>query len=79
MSDAIFGQAPAATHKDISKIHSGDIIRLENVNNGHSAIVLKRTTKGVIIAEGNYNKSVHWGRFIPTEEMKYISYITTRI
>lgn len=77
LSDAAFGTLPARDHHDESNIRVGDILRVNN--NGHSVIVLEVTNKGVIVAEGNYNESVHWGREISWDELKGdISYITTR-
>ena len=63
-SDAAFGNIPAYQKNDKDGIKVGDIIRINN--NSHSVIVLKKTsTKDqYIIAEGNYNSSIHWGRTI---------------
>ena len=42
----------------------GDIIRVNN--DSHSVIILKidKDSNSIIIAEGNYNRSVHWGRIL---------------
>lgn len=62
LSDAAFGNARARIHQDYNNIRVGDILR---VNNGsHSVIVLEVKDASVVVAEGNYNSSVHWGREI---------------
>lgn len=76
LSDAAFGSQPRIEHMNVSDIKVGDILRLDN---SHSVIVLEVQSGGVIIAEGNYNSSVHWGRFLSTSEIKNsLTYIWTR-
>ncbi len=53
----------------------GDILRL---NNTHFVIVLEKSATGVIVAEGNYNKSVHWGRALSKAEAEAANFIVTR-
>ncbi len=73
LSDAAFGtETPFTEHRDFNNVKVGDIIRL--YNDTHSAIVLEVQGDSLIIAEGNYNKSIHWGRKIP----KKGDYIWTR-
>ena len=62
-SDTAFGKIPAYKFEEKSKIRVGDIIRINN--DTHSVIVIKINggTK-YIIAEGNYNSSVNYGRII---------------
>ncbi|MEE3467812.1 MAG: Ig-like domain-containing protein [Eubacterium sp.] len=77
MSDAAFGKkTPAREVKNpkAAKVRVGDMLRLNN--DTHSVIVLKVETDGFVIAEGNYNYSIHWGRKIPKNEP--ISYLYTR-
>lgn len=62
LSDAAFGSLPARYYSDYSNIRVGDILRMNN--NTHSVIVLEVRRKEIVIAEGNYNSSVHWGRVI---------------
>ena len=48
----------------------GDIIRVNN--DSHSVIILKidKDSNSIIIAEGNYNNSVHWGRVLTFQSMQ---------
>ena len=65
LSDAAFGkktEAKEVRSPSASRIRVGDIFPMEN--DTHSVIVLKVETDGFIIAEGNYNSSIHWGRKI---------------
>ena len=63
LSDAIFGREPRAyIHEDYNNIRVGDILRVRN--DTHSVVVLEVKTDSVIVAEGNYNSSIHWGREI---------------
>lgn len=77
LSDAAFGDLPARWHEDVSAIRAGDILRINY--DTHSVVVLEVIPEGVIIAEGNFNHSVHWGRFINQVELEYtVDYIITR-
>lgn len=67
LSDAAFGSAPARMHYDPGAVKVGDILRMNN--DTHSVIVLEVNSDHVIIAEGNYNSSVHWGRRISKAEL----------
>lgn len=67
LSDAAFGSAPAYIHYDKSRVRVGDILRLNG--NSHSVIVLEVHDSYVVVAEGNYNSSIHWGREIPKSEI----------
>lgn len=76
LSDTAFGSLPRREHYDVSAIRVGDIIRLDG---NHSVIVLEVKSNSVIIAEGNYNSSVHWGRELTFSEIKSsLTYIWTR-
>lgn len=77
VSDKVFGKnAKVTTHKDFDKIKVGDHIRIGNY---HSVIVLKKAEDLVIVVEGNYNSSVHWGREITRSELKSEGfYVNTR-
>ena len=68
LSDAAFGTKRATMHKNFSKIKVGDIVRMEN--NTHSVIVMKVVGDTLVLAEGNYNSSIHWGRLIKKSELK---------
>lgn len=61
LSDAAFGKEPKAyIHEDYNNIRVGDILRIRN--DTHSVVVLEVRPDSVIVAEGNYNSSIHWGR-----------------
>lgn len=77
VSDAAFGDARAMIHTDYSNVRVGDILRVDN--DTHSVIVLEVKADSVIVAEGNYNGSIHWGREIPKSALMGAgSYIMTR-
>lgn len=77
VSDAVFGDTRAQIHKDYTNIKVGDILRVDN--DTHSVIVLEVRENSVIVAEGNYNASIHWGREIPKAQLiDPYSYIMTR-
>ena len=59
-SDHVFGKdAPVKTHTSFKKIKAGDHIR---IGESHSVVVLEKKGNTLTIVEGNYNRSVHWGR-----------------
>lgn len=79
LSDEAFGDLPARTidrggfrYEDVKV---GDILR---VNNSHFVIVLRAGSGGVTVAEGNHNKSVHWGRVMSKPEVLNANFIVTR-
>ncbi len=77
MSDAAFGKKTLPQQIDNpspSKVRVGDILRMNA--DTHSVIVLKVESDGFIIAEGNYNSSIHWGRKVYKDE--HIDYLYTR-
>ncbi len=77
LSDAAFGDLPATKHTDFSNIRTGDIIRINN--DTHSVVVLEVTDGSIVIAEGNYNSSIHWGRILNRNELfSSGGYILTR-
>lgn len=77
LSDAVFGSRKAYVHQNYRKVLPGDIVRINN--DGHSVIVIKVTSTGVVVAEGNYNSSVHWGREFTFEELeKCGTYVMSR-
>ena len=57
-------------------IRVGDILRV--YNNSHSVIILEKNSDGVVIAEGNFNDSVHWGRTLSKAEVESADYYITR-
>lgn len=68
LSDAAFGNLPARSIKTYnpSDVYTGDIIYYK----GHSIVVLERRENGFIVAEGNVNDSVIWGRLITDDEIR---------
>lgn len=80
LSDEAFGDMPARaidrggfTFEDVKV---GDILRVNG--NSHFVIVLQKSVGGVTVAEGNYNKSVHWGRAMSEAEVMGADFIITR-
>lgn len=78
LSDAAFGDLPArkVTGFTLEDVRVGDILRINN--DTHSVIVLEVRSNSVIIAEGNYNSSVHWGRELPRSTVESANYMYTR-
>lgn len=78
ISDRLFGSLPASiviegeAMKSITadNIHIGDIIRINDGKGGHSVVVLAKTREGIYLVEGNYSKSVHWGRFLSYDQVR---------
>ena len=69
LSDACFAPnlAVMRTTNLTKGLRPGDIIRLDY--NCHSVIVAEVYKDEVVVAEANYNSSVHWGRHITFEEI----------
>ena len=82
MNDLVFGTEPNARviySFDRSQFHVGDIVRYNTAWGGHSVVVLSVGDNGITVTEGNYNSSVHWGRFISFAEIQGgFQYIMTR-
>ena len=80
LSDEAFGALPARAVDqgsfEFDDIKVGDILRTNG--NSHFVIILQKSNAGVIVAEGNYNKSVHWGRAISEAEVMASDFIITR-
>ena len=78
MSDVAFGKkAHFKVHKKWSKIKVGDVVRY--LNDGHRVIVLKVVGSKYVVAEGNYDGKVHWGRVITRSEFRKTgTYVLTR-
>ena len=70
MSDAVFGkEAALVTHNSFDRIQAGDHIRIGPGSGYHSVIVVERNGNELIVGEGNYNSSIHWGRVITKAEL----------
>lgn len=67
LSDAAFGDLPARQFTDFAQLRVGDILRMNN--NGHSVVILEIRGDQYVIAEGNYNSSIHWGRIVSKDEV----------
>ncbi len=80
LSDAAFGDMPARILEDnlYSNIRVGDILRINN--DTHSVVVLEVYDSYIVVAEGNYNSSIHWGRQIARAQLEAgaLTYIMTR-
>ena len=80
LSDAAFGDLPARMYAagqfTFSDVKVGDILRVNN--DAHTVIVLQVSDTGVVIAEGNYNSTVHWGRVLSKDEVEAASHYITR-
>ena len=80
-SDAAFGKYNKSKKVSDSdwykKIRVGDIIRVEN--GSHSVVVLKKKKNSIVVVEGAYNNSVHWGRELSMDYIKKSGrYLITR-
>ncbi|MCQ2492617.1 MAG: InlB B-repeat-containing protein [Lachnospiraceae bacterium] len=78
LSDAAFGDLPARmiTNVEFKNVHVGDILRVNG--DTHSVIVTEVKTSSVVLAEGNYNSSVHWGRTMSSTDVNKADYMLTR-
>jgi hypothetical protein len=78
LSDAAFGNLPARKLTGVSAddLRPGDILRLNG--DTHSVIVLQNTYYGIVVAEGNYNASIHWDRVISRADAESADYVLTR-
>lgn len=80
LSDAAFGNLPSRflEENDFDSIRVGDILRINS--DTHSVIVLEVHDDYVVIAEGNYNRSIHWGRTLTRSSLESgtLTYIMTR-
>lgn len=77
LSDAAFGSQKASMHKDFNNLRVGDILRMDK--DTHSVIILEVKKDKIVVAEGNYNSSVHWGREISLSEVRSTgTYVMTR-
>lgn len=80
VSDIAFGSLPArkfsAGQFEFANVKAGDILRVNN--DTHTAIVLQTGDDGLVLAEGNFNGKVHWGRAMSVTEFErdVATYIT---
>lgn len=77
LSDAAFGKLPAQMlDVDYDTLRPGDILRVNN--DQHSVIVLQVFSDHVVVAEGNFNSSIHWGRTLSRAAVEASDYVLTR-
>ncbi|MBR5375683.1 MAG: hypothetical protein IK139_00210, partial [Lachnospiraceae bacterium] len=78
LSDVAFDDAKARQIFTVkfSSVRVGDILRVNN--DTHSVIITEVRSDGVVLAEGNYNSSIHWGREMSAAEVEKADYIVTR-
>ena len=80
LSDEVFGYLPSrkiSSGFSIDMLRPGDIIRMNN--DSHSAVVLEVHDDYVVLAEGSYNNSVHWGRHYTAQQVvQDTTYVYTR-
>lgn len=75
-SDAAFGDLPATRHENFDAIRVGDMVRIGDY---HSVVVLEKKSDSIIVAEGNYNNAIHWGREITRDSLEEQGfYVDTR-
>ena len=75
-SDAAFGGLPVTgEHSDFDRIRAGDMLRINH--DTHSVVVLEKLDDSVVVAEGNYNSSIHWGREISRSSLESGDYLVT--
>ena len=68
-SDAAFGDLPVTSrHSDFDAVKVGDILRINF--DTHSVVVLEKRADSVIVTEGNFNSSIHWGREISRQSLE---------
>lgn len=68
-TDAAFGDLPISrTHSDFDAIRVGDVARVNN--DTHAVVVLEKHPDSIVIAEGNYNHSIHWGRRLTRRDLE---------
>ena len=75
-SDAAFGSLPVTNqHSNFDDILIGDILRINN--DTHSVVVLEKKDNSVIVTEGNFNSSIHWGREISRQSLEEGNFVVT--
>lgn len=74
VQDAVFGKSAKKTKYDTfdgDALRVGDHLRVYNSTGGeHSIIVLGIDGDTVTICEGNYNRSIHWGRTFTMDKLE---------
>lgn len=78
LSDEAFGTVRCTVNEDFAyeDLKVGDILRVNS--NTHSVIIMEIFSSYIIIAEGNYNSSIHWGRTMTKSKVMESDYVMTR-
>ena len=78
LSDAAFKGLPLRNKQVFTyeELRVGDMLRINN--DTHHVIILEKYSDHVVIAEGNYNRSIHWGRTLTKDKVMASDYMTTR-
>lgn len=78
LSDAAFGDLPARIidSAEYDQLRVGDILHVSGST--HNVVILEVRSDSLVIAEGNYNGSVHWGRVLSRVEAEQADYTLTR-
>lgn len=67
-SDAVFGSLPlSGEHSDFNEIRVGDLVRINH--DTHTVVVLEKHEDSIVVVEGNFNSSIHWGREISYQSL----------
>ena len=78
LSDTAFGDLPARFtplgQVDLDQIMVGDLL----IGNGHEMVITEVYTNCVVVAEGNYDGRVHWGRTLKRDEVESQYELVTR-
>lgn len=78
ISDAVYGTSAKVTryyNLTANDLQPGDMVKTRN--NTHSVIVISVTDTAVMVCEGNYNGTVHWGRVISKASLD-VNYVIRR-
>lgn len=78
LSDEAFGDLPAREidTPDYDSLQVGDILRVNN--DSHGVVILEKYDDHVVLAEGNFNSSIHWGRTMSRSDVEKADYVLTR-
>lgn len=71
LQDQVYGDLPIRIIENpkYEDYHVGDFVRVTGSRGGHFVTITQITSSGVILAEGNYNSSVHWGRSMSKDQL----------
>jgi len=78
LSDEAFGDLPArvVSPADYDSLQVGDILRVNN--DSHGVVIVEKHDDYVVLAEGNYNSSIHWGRTMSKDDVMAADYALSR-